>query len=77
MKEIVKMTKSGVMADINNGLTRKAMSEKYGISPQQISKALKQVGLKGVKPKTVKLEIVDDTKDDSIITEDYSNVAQM
>lgn len=77
MKEIVKMTKSGVMADINNGLTRKAMSEKYGISPQQISKALKQVGLKGVKPKTVKFEIVDDTKDDSIITEDYSNVAQM
>ena len=77
MKEIVKMTKSGVMIDINNGLTRKAMSEKYGISPQQISKALKQVGLKGVKPKTVKFEIVDDTMVTDAPVEDYSNVAQM
>ena len=77
MKEVVKMTKSGVLEDINNGLTRKEMAEKYNLSPQQISKALNKVGLKGVKAKSIKFEIIDDTIADVRDNTDFSNVAQM
>lgn len=77
MKEVVKMTKSGVLEDINNGLTRKEMAEKYKLSPQQISKALNKVGLKGVKAKSIKFEITDDTIADVRDNTDFSNVVQM
>jgi transposase-like protein len=61
MKERVKLTVSGLTADIENGLTRPEIAEKYGLNTQQLAKAMKQAGLIGKKAKKVAFELVDDT----------------
>lgn len=61
--ERVKLTISGLRSDITEGLSRKEISIKYGISPGQIKKALDRAGLKGVRAKMDKFELIDDTVD--------------
>jgi len=58
--ERVKLSKAGLAQDIENGLTRKEIANKYGLVQGQLNKAMVQAGLKGVKAKTVKFEFVED-----------------
>ena len=43
----VKLTISGLTTDIESGLTRKEMCEKYGLPSTQLSQAIKKAGLQG------------------------------
>jgi hypothetical protein len=58
IKKKVVLTKEGLENDLKNeGLTRLEMAQKYGIPASQIKKALKMVGLEGVKATRVLFEI--------------------
>jgi hypothetical protein len=58
--EKVKLSKKGLQNDIESGLTRVLMAEKYGLSTAQIANAIKQTGLTGLRAKYVPFEIVAD-----------------
>ena len=55
-KEVVKLTVEGLKQDKANGLTNPQMATKYGLSPGQISKAMKMAGIK-LRPVQKKFEI--------------------
>lgn len=60
--EQVKLTISGLRADVENGLTRVEMATKYNLPVVQIKKAMDQAGLKNAKPKAKPgFILVDDT----------------
>jgi len=56
----VQLSKKGLAQDVEMGLTRKEIANKYGLVQGQLNKAMVMAGLKGVKAKTVKFEFVDD-----------------
>ena len=59
-KQII--TKSSFLQDLEDGLTRKEMAEKYGTTTTGIAKGIKIFGLENSKPKKkFDLEFVDDT----------------
>lgn len=61
-KQII--TKSSFLQDLEDGLTRKEMAEKYGTTVTGIAKGIKIFGLENAKPKKkFDLEFVDDTTD--------------
>ncbi len=61
VKTVVKLTKNGLIQDKDNGLTNPQMAKKYSLTPTQISKALKMVGLTKKRAKAqAKFEIVED-----------------
>lgn len=53
----VKLTVSGLRADIEAGYTRPQLAQKYGIVVGQMTKAIAQAGLKGVKAKHITFEL--------------------
>lgn len=58
------ITKSSFLQDLEDGLTRKEMAEKYGTTVTGIAKGIKIFGLENAKPKKkFDLEFVDDTTD--------------
>ena len=57
----VKLTKSGLIQDLENGLNRSEMSEKYGLNLQQLQKAMRQANLLGRRAKKSVFELIDDT----------------
>lgn len=60
--EQVKLTISGLRADVENGLTRVEIASKYGLAVTQIKRAMDQAGLKNAKPKSKPgFILVDDT----------------
>ena len=59
--EKVKLTVNGLKSDIESGLTRKELSNKYGISNSQIAKAITKAGLKGKRATADKFELIDDS----------------
>lgn len=58
--ERIKITKAGLTADIENGLKRKELAEKYNVPVSQISKLITRLGLKGKRANTFMFEIVED-----------------
>lgn len=58
--ERIKIVKSQIKSEIENGMTRKELSEKYGLSVGQINKALKQLNLDSMRAKVVKFELEND-----------------
>ena len=58
--EKVRLTISGLTADVEMGLSRKEISAKYGLAPTQLKKAMDRAGLKGVRAKVDKFELIDD-----------------
>lgn len=56
----VQLSKKGLAQDVEMGLTRKEIANKYGLVQGQLNKAMVMAGLKGVKAKTVKFEFVED-----------------
>ena len=65
MAKIVEVTKQGLESDIHNGLSRKEMATKYGISTITLASVLKQVGLSNKRGPQVIVKIVD--------VEEYNN----
>jgi hypothetical protein len=61
MKEVVKITRTGITADVTANMTRKEMAEKYGISVQRVAKVLAQAGMKGVRVQNPGFIFIDDT----------------
>lgn len=70
--ERIKIVKSQIKSEIENGMTRKELSEKYGLSVGQINKALKQLNLDSMRAKIVKFEL----EDDDIMAESVKSVVQ-
>jgi hypothetical protein len=63
MQEVVKLTKKNLIADMESGLTRSKMGEKYGLSTGMINRAMKQMGIEDMRAKVVKFVIVEDEED--------------
>ena len=61
MSEMIKITKSGLEADVKANMTRKEMSAKYGISVNNVAKVLARAGMKGVRSNVQSFEYIDDT----------------
>lgn len=61
MKETVRITRTSITADVKANMTRKEMSEKYGVSVQTVAKVLAEAGMKGVRVKTPAYIFIDDT----------------
>jgi hypothetical protein len=61
MKEAVKITRTSITADVEANMTRKEMSDKYGISVQRVAKVLAKAGMKGVRVKNPGFIFIDDT----------------
>jgi hypothetical protein len=62
-KQPVKLTVSGILTDLDNGLTRTEIGEKYGLDKTQVGKLFDHPKLKGRKTKAKKevgFELVDD-----------------
>ena len=55
--ERVVIRKSQIKSEIENGMTRKELGEKYGLSTGQVNKALKQMGLSSMRAASIKFEI--------------------
>ena len=57
------ITVSGILGDLNNGLDRKAIQEKYGLSAAEVTEVFKHPKLKGLRArkKITRISIVDDT----------------
>lgn len=68
----VQLKKSQIIADIENGMTRVELANKYGISAGQIKKALTAMGIADMKAKQVKFEIVDEEDESSVGVHDIS-----
>lgn len=62
--ERIKLTVKGLTKDVDDGLTRKEIAAKYGLAQTQISKAMDMAGLKGVRAKSVKFELIDDGEEE-------------
>ena len=78
MKEVVKITKSSLLGDVEANLSRKEMSKKYGISTQRVAKVLALAGLKGVRVKNPGYEFIDDTIKTTVDNSpNYAGMAQM
>jgi len=58
--EIVRLTKSGLKQDIENGIKRTDMAAKYNLPITQLNKAISQAGLKGTRAKTIRFELIED-----------------
>ena len=83
--EQVKLTISGLRADVENGLTRVEMATKYNLPVVQIKKAMDQAGLKNAKPKAkpgfilvddTATEIVEEIETATQIVETISNTTE-
>ena len=58
--EKVQLSKKGLQNDIEAGLTRVMIAEKYHLSVAQIASAMKQTGLTGLRAKFSAFEIVEE-----------------
>ena len=67
MAKIVEFTKSGLEKDIQNGMSRKEMATKYGISTVNLAKALKEVGLSNKRPPSVIIRIVEEVEEQPLL----------
>lgn len=90
MKETVRITRTSITADVKANMTRKEMSEKYGVSVQTIAKVLADAGMKGIRVKTPAYIFIDDTIETETpvvndgfkpnyagMTQNYGSIAQM
>jgi len=68
MSEKKQISVSAVIDDLNNGLSRLQIGEKYGLTAREVKEMFKHPSLKGKKAKKVfepSFELVDDVQKDS------------
>lgn len=58
---MITITKSQLIADVESGLKRPEIAEKYGLPLNQVQKLMKIAGLKTKRANNPKFEFVDDT----------------
>lgn len=82
--EKIKITKAGLTADIEAGMKRKELAEKYGVPVSAINKLIGILGLKGKRAATpFPFEIVEDTVEmlpsppETIILDEFVPVEEM
>ena len=64
MSEKVQLTVSGIQEDLNSGLTRAQIQEKYGLTNRDLKSVFTHPKLKGLKTKPApQFELTDDTED--------------
>ena len=68
MSNTVKITKSGLIKDLADGLTRKDIQKKYGLSIAGTRNLMKQANLASAKPASVAVDFVDDTVAEASLT---------
>jgi hypothetical protein len=64
-KQPIKLTVSGIIMDLENGLDRTAIATKYGLSSTEVNEVFKHPKLKGLraKRKITRITLIDDTDD--------------
>jgi transposase len=73
-QEVVKLTKKNLVANLKSGLTRKDLAEKYNLSTGSINKAMKQMGIEGMRASIVKFVIVED--DDEAVENQQAQIVE-
>jgi hypothetical protein len=65
-KPQLKLSVSGIIMDLENGLDRTAIATKYGMSSTEVNEVFKHPKLKGLRPKrkTTRITLIDDTTDE-------------
>lgn len=69
-KQPIKLTVSGIMMDLENGLDRAAIATKYGLTSGEVNEVFKHPKLKGLraKRKITRITLIDDTSDSGEIS---------
>lgn len=69
-KPQIKLTVSGIIMDLENGLDRTAIATKYDLSTSEVNEIFKHPKLKGLRPKrkTTRITLIDDTDDSGNIS---------
>lgn len=70
----IKITKAALVQDIENGLKRKEIAEKYGVPVTQVSKLIKILGLTGKRASNFMFEIVEEAP---TVQEDAENTENL
>lgn len=76
----VQLTVSGILADLQNGLSRKDIGQKYGLKGTEVAALFKSPKLKNkktIKPKTYSFVLVDDTVEAETATPEASVVGEV
>lgn len=58
--ERIKITKAGIEADLESGLKRKQIAEKYGVPQGHVTKLINKLGLTGRRASNFRFEIVEE-----------------
>lgn len=58
--ERIKITKAGIEADLESGLKRKEIAEKYGVPQTHVTKLINKLGLTGKRASNFRFEIVEE-----------------
>ncbi len=72
--ETIKLTVSGIINDLNNGLDREKIATKYGLTKQEVNEVFKHPKLQGLRVKrkpAVRFVLEDDTMS---VNTDYSEI---
>lgn len=69
-KPQIKLSVSGILADLKNGLDREAIGLKYDLSNKEVTEIFKHPKLKGVRPSrnVTRIQLIDDTDDNGQAT---------
>jgi hypothetical protein len=70
VKPQIKLTVSGIITDLENGLDRTAIATKYDLSTTEVNEIFKHPKLKGLRPKRkiTRIMLIDDTDDNGQAT---------
>lgn len=79
VEEKVTISVSGIIEDLENGVTRIGLAKKYNISPREVKSMFENPKLKGRKVKKTfvpSFELIDDTDDEGNKIEENANVEE-
>jgi hypothetical protein len=83
VKPQIKLTVSGIITDLENGLDRTAIATKYDLSTTEVNEIFKHPKLKGLRPKRkiTRIMLIDDTDDNgqatSALVQEDSDASQI
>lgn len=64
--ERIKITKAGIEADLESGLKRKQIAEKYGVPQTHVTKLINKLGLTGKRASNFRFEIVEEAPEAAV-----------
>jgi len=78
--ETIKLTVSGIITDLNNGLDREKIATKYGLTKQEVNEVFKHPKLQGLRVKrkpAVRFVLEDDTTTTEPVNPQITNSVTM